>query len=186
MKSFLVLALVSTSMAMFAAQEPQSKQPDPATCPLHEQHTKGKDATQGHDHESMLKRGEDERGMGFSQSETTHHFLLQQNGGAIQVEVNDPKDTATRETVRKHLQRIAESFSEGDFSIPRFVHDKDPDGVKEMKQLGNAVQYRYEELPQGGRVALSTKSKAGLAAIHSFLRFQIYEHRTGDPLSVPK
>jgi hypothetical protein len=48
------------------------------------------------------------------------------------------------------------------------------------------VQYRYEDLEQGGRVVMTTKSSAGINALHSFLRFQIYEHRTGDPLVAAK
>ncbi|MBI3405027.1 MAG: hypothetical protein HY046_06175 [Acidobacteria bacterium] len=177
------------AMAGWAQEKKPVQTTDPATCPLHEQHMKEKNAAgSGHEHDfaAMNKRGEDAKGMGFSQSETTHHFLLQKSGGAIQVEVNDASDAANRDALRKHLQVVAESFSKGDFSIPNFVHGADPNGVKELRKLKTAVQYRYEELPNGARVVMTSKSFAGIEALHSFLRFQIYEHRTGDPLEAAK
>lgn len=192
MKKLSVLTVVILGVAGLAAsQQPPAKEqkPDPAVCPLHEEHTKAKKAaTAAHEHDfaAMNKRGDDARGMGFSQTETTHHFLLQKSGGAIQVEVNNAKDDANRDAIRKHLRNIADSFTKGDFSIPNFVHGEDPAGVKELRTLEKAVQYRFEELPQGGRVVLVAKSAEALQAVHSFLRYQIYEHRTGDSLEPPK
>jgi hypothetical protein len=73
-------------------------------------------------HAEMMKRGD--AGMGFSQDKTTHHFLLLKGGGAIQVNVNDPKDDATRSHIRMHLSHVAEMFSAGNFDVPMFIHDK--------------------------------------------------------------
>jgi hypothetical protein len=70
-------------------------------------------------HAEMIKRGH--AGMGFSQDKTTHHFLMLKDGGAIQVNVNDPKDDVTRNHVRMHLSHVAEMFSAGDFDVPH-VH----------------------------------------------------------------
>jgi hypothetical protein len=53
-----------------------------------------------------------------------------------------------------------------------------------MKRAGAAIGYTYEPLPNGGRVALAGAQH--LDAIHAFLRFQITDHRTGDPLHVPR
>lgn len=192
MKKLLTLTAVILVVAGLAAsqqQAPKGQKPDPASCPLHEEHTKEKKAAAtNHDHDlaAMNKRGDDARGMGFSQTATTHHFLLQKSGGAIQVEVNDTKDSASLDAVRRHLQNIAASFAKGDFSIPNFVHGEDPAGVIDLKRLGKAVQYRYQETPQGARVLLTAKSADALKAVHSFLRYQIYEHRTGNPLEPPK
>src|ERR1700687_48819 len=85
------------------------------------------------DQSKMNERGE--KGMGFSQTATTHHFLLKPDGGVIQVETNDPKDTAARDSIRVHLPHIAHAFSSGDFDIPMLVHDTVPPGVPEMKRL---------------------------------------------------
>jgi hypothetical protein len=135
------------------------------------------------DHQHMNERGEE--GMGFSQSTTSHHFLLQPAGGAIQVAVKDSKDTIGRDHIRHHLTHIANAFANGDFDIPMFVHDTIPPGVLEMKRLRQIITYSFEKTPTGGQVVIRTSNAQALAAIHKFLRYQIEEHQTGDPLQVP-
>lgn len=139
-----------------------------------------------HEHDGHLaaagERGE--KAMGFSQTRTTHHFLLKADGGAIQVEADDPRDAESRDRIRKHLAHIARAFSEGDFRTPMSVHDRTPPGVHEMCRLRTSIKYEYEETGRGGRVRVRTGDKEALAAIHEFLRFQIKDHQTGDALEI--
>jgi hypothetical protein len=44
--------------------------------------------------------------------------------------------------------------------------------------------YRYVETPNGGRVNIVTTDPEPRAAVHAFLRFQITDHKTGDPITV--
>ena|ERR1035438_2761844 len=120
--------------------------------------------------------------MGFSHEETTHHFFLYADGGAIQVTANDPKDTESRAQIRMHLGHIAQMFGSGDFQTPMLVHAELPPGVPVMKKLKSDIKYTFEELEQGGRVLIRTKKPEALAAIHEFLRYQISDHPTGDPM----
>jgi hypothetical protein len=53
-----------------------------------------------------------------------------------------------------------------------------------MKRLQQRIRYVFEETPNGGRVVISSTDKHALNAIHRFLRFQIEEHKTGDPVEV--
>jgi hypothetical protein len=46
------------------------------------------------------------------------------------------------------------------------------------------MTFRYESLDKGGKVVAETADPAALAALHDFLRFQIREHKTGDPLTL--
>jgi len=133
-------------------------------------------------HTQMNERGE--KGMGFSQTATTHHFYLNESGGIIQVEANDSADLTNRDNIRMHLRHIAHAFENGDFDIPMFVHDTVPPGVTEMKRLQKQIRYSFEETPTGGRVVISSTDKEALNAIRRFLRFQIDEHKTGDPVQV--
>lgn len=133
-------------------------------------------------HDAMMHRGE--KGMGFSQTTTAHHFLLKPDGGVIAVSANDAKDTAARDQIRMHLTHIAHAFSQGEFDIPMFVHDREPDGVPTMKRLAKEIHYSIRETERGGEVAISSKSSEAVKAIHDFLAFQIREHKTGDPLRV--
>jgi hypothetical protein len=162
--------LASYAAAQEASNQQAEKPKNPeAACPMHDEHSK------------MNERGE--KGMGFSQTATTHHFLLKPDGGIIQVESRDGADTASRDEIRMHLAHITHAFAEGDFDIPMFVHDTVPPGVPELKRLREKIRYSFEDTPKGGRVVLSTNDKEALAAIHKFLSFQIEEHKTGDPVT---
>lgn len=146
----------------------QSPNADPQKCPMHDAH------------DAMNQRAE--HAMGFSQTATTHHFFLKPDGGVIQVEADDSADATSRDQIRMHLQHIAHAFQSGDFDTPMFVHDTIPPGEPEMKRLQKNIRYTFEETAAGGRVVISTTDKDAIAAVHAFLRFQIDEHKTGDPI----
>ena len=86
--------------------------------------------------------------------------------------------------IQMHLQHAAGMFSEGNFSVPHFVHDQAPPGVETMKKLKSAIHYGPETMDNGGRIKIETASPEALSAIHQFLQFQIKDHQTGDPLTV--
>jgi hypothetical protein len=130
-----------------------------------------------HQHE-VIKRGN--QAMGFSHAKTTHHFRLFKDGGAIEVEANDPKDTVSREEIRQHLAHIAEMFSAGNFESPMFTHATTPPGVPTMAHLRDQIEYRFEETEKGAKVRIKTANGQATDAIHAFLLFQIVDHQTGD------
>jgi hypothetical protein len=111
-----------------------------------------------------------------------HHFRMMSDGGAIEVTASDPTDEPNTGAIRSHLLHITMMFGKGDFSVPMFVHDGVPPGVTTMKLMKAAIQYTYEEIPSGGSVRIKSDDAIAVAAIHDFLRFQITEHQTGDPL----
>jgi hypothetical protein len=129
-------------------------------------------------HSEMMKRGE--QAMGFSQEETTHHFRLFKDGGAIEVVANDPKDTASRDQIRMHLSHISKMFSAGNFEAPMFIHATTPPGVPTMITLREQIQYEFNEIDNGARVRITTASTQARDAIHAFLLYQIVDHKTGD------
>lgn len=65
------------------------------------------------------------------------------------------------------------------------IHDRVPPGVPTMKDSKSRIEWKFAETPGGGRVRITTEDAKALAAIHEFLRFQIEDHRTGDPTDVP-
>ena len=125
-----------------------------------------------------------DRAMGFSHEKTTHHFRLQAKGGVIQVEANAADDKESRNQIQAHLGHIAKMFAEGDFNTPMLVHSVAPPGTAAMTRLKPDIRYAYESSAKGGQVVISTENPEALAAIHEFLRFQIKDHDTGDPLTV--
>jgi len=163
----MVLAVLALPIAVAA----QTENP----CPLHAEHMKA--ASQ--DHHALDQRGD--QVMGFEHTRTTHHFLIEKDGGVIQVEANDPADAGSRDQIRSHLTQVVQAFSRGDFSMPGAIHDRVLPGVPEMERLKDAISYRYEETDRGARVRITTADPAALEAVHAFLRSQIEDHRTGDP-----
>ena len=121
-------------------------------------------------------------GMGFDQAKTVHHFRLEREGGAIEVVAKNRQDRDTISQVRAHLKHIDEAFANGDFSLPMFIHATEPPGVAVMKERRSAMVFSLEPLPAGGKVVVRTSDPKALEALHEFLRFQIREHKTGDPL----
>lgn len=133
--------------------------------------------------EEMNERGDKE--MGFDRLKTTHHFLLANDGGTIQVEVNNPKDKESRDQIRQHLRHTAMLFVDGNFKIPMIIHAKTPPGSEVMQQLKAEISYTFRETARGALIRITTRNASALQAIHEFLRFQIREHTTGDPLDAP-
>ena len=125
-------------------------------------------------------------GMDFDQTRTVHHFRLARDGGAIEIEVRDPGEVALRDTVRMHLRQIAQEFAAGNFDKPFATHGGTPDGVPAMIRLKDGMAYRFESMKNGGRVRIRATGQAARDAVHAFLRYQIREHATGDPLTVKK
>jgi hypothetical protein len=161
----IIVTLLLFCGLQLAAQDMQS-------CPKH------KEPTQAQHQADVEKHGDE--AMGFPQDATTHHFRLLPDGGAIEVTVNDAKDAGDMQAIRGHLHHIVTMFSEGNFSIPMFVHSQTPPGVTEMKDKRVEISYTFEELPTGGRVRIITKNPDALNAVHDFLTFQIEDHHTGD------
>jgi hypothetical protein len=161
-KSYLIIAILGVAVIaglLVNAQQPQQK------------------------HDSM--EGMNERGdkvMGFDHTKTTHHFVLKPDGGVIQIEANDSSDTASRDQIRQHMRHIAKMFAEGNFSAPMLIHEQNPPGADVMKELKARIKYEFGETERGAFIRMSTTDADGLKAIHDFLRFQIKEHMTGDPL----
>ena len=141
-------------------------------------------STSGTADEQMNKRGDNV--MGFDHTKTTHHFLLQELGGSIEITANNSDDIESSEQLRMHLKHIAKMFAEGNFDAPMLIHDQTPPGVPVMQELKGEIKYDFEEIERGAAVRISTKNPIALKAIHDFLRFQIQDHQTGDSLDVSK
>jgi hypothetical protein len=97
-------------------------------------------------------QGVDSRGdkaMGFSHETTSYHFILLKNGGAIEIEADNPSDSPSKEAIRDHLAKIARMFSQGDFQLPMFIHDRVPPGVDTMKRLQEKLTYIAESTFKG-------------------------------------
>lgn len=130
-------------------------------CPLHAAHMKAAGVESRHDT------------FGFSHETSHHTFTTSPDGGAIELRTDDASET---KAIRAHLRSIAKAFADGDFSKPQFVHAETPPGVATMQRLKKSIRYRYEELPNGARVRITTANSDALDAVHEFLQYQKREH----------
>lgn len=163
-------------------------------------------AGEGHEgcaqHEQHMKRGHQEKGesaspargdahhgaavdarhdsFGMSHQESRHNFRLFEDGGAIELRSVNPEDARTIEAIRGHLKTVVREFDRGDFTTPGFVHGHAPHGIETMTERKALISWKYEELPEGGRIRIRTADREALDAVHAFLKFQVTEHRTGD------
>lgn len=177
----LVILCVLAFSACMAQEKPREQAESMGSCPMHEQ---AKSSQSDPHHQGVVKRGDEV--MGFSHEKTTHHFRLYPDGGAIEAEANDRKDSASRDEIRSHFTHIAKLFAEGDFSAPMLIHAQNPPGTETMKRLREAIQYKLETTEKGASIHVITKNAEALRAVHEFLRFQISDHQTGDSAEVTK
>lgn len=127
---------------------------------------------------AMNERGD--HVMGFAHDKTTHHFELNQDGGLIEVRVNDNKDAASLDMIRTHFGHILKMFAAGNFNAPMLVHGQAVPGTATMTRLRDDIHWELSEIPRGAQIKIVADNKEAADAIHEFLRYQIADHQTGD------
>jgi hypothetical protein len=143
----------------------------------------GQTSHQSQDHQTALNQHGDQV-MGFSHEKTSHHFVLTQDGGLIEVRATDTRDTASLDQIRSHFRHIVRMFADGNFNAPMLVHRQDVPGTAAMTRLKNDLHWELQEIPRGARISITADNQEALAAVHEFLRFQISDHQTGDCTAV--
>jgi hypothetical protein len=125
---------------------------------------------------AMQSRGME--AMGVDQYTSAHQFDDLPEGGRIELQ-RDSTDTAGVRTIREHLQHISVAFKQGDFALPGFVHDEAVPGTAAMTANRALIDYRFQPLPGGGEVLITSTDSASVSAIHDFLAFQRQDHHAG-------
>lgn len=139
-------------------------------------------AQKPNDHEMMDRRGA--KAMGFDQAKALHHFYLLKNGGAVELSAKDPNDKETIAAIQQHLALQAKAFEKGNFEAPIETHGKPPDGVPVLKKLRREITFEVVQMDAGAALRMFTINAQARQAIHDFMKFQIQEHQTGDPMEV--
>lgn len=106
-----------------------------------------------------------------------HRFEALPDGGSIVLE-REAHDDFGISQIRLHLLKISRSFKRGDFSLPGFIHAQAVPGSEMMAERSGKIDYVVEDLPHGGAIYIRTSDPEALRAVHSFIAFQIAEHKT--------
>lgn len=126
---------------------------------------------------ALQQRGE--KAMGVNQYTSRHVFEPLPDGGRIVLQ-RAAGDSVGVAAIRAHMDTISQSFGNGDFAVPGFVHATgEVPGTAAMKRLKAEITYTPRDLPGGAQVAISTRNPEAVSAIHEFLAFQRMDHRTG-------
>jgi hypothetical protein len=125
--------------------------------------------------EAVAERGVDV--MPFDLKATTHIFTKKSMGGIQQVVVKNLSDAAQIGLIREHLKKIAEQFSNGDFSGPTHIHGAEMPGLAELQAAQpGAIKIQFRELKTGAEIIYSTKNPKLVAALHQWFDAQLADH----------
>ena len=115
--------------------------------------------------------------VGMDPMAMAHQFEALPEGGDIVLERQAHDDFGISQ-IRLHLLQISRAFKRGNFTIPGFIHAQTVPGAEMMADKSGKIDYIIEDLPSGGAIRIRTSDPEALRAIHSFIAFQIAEHRT--------
>lgn len=116
--------------------------------------------------------------MGVNQYTSTHRFESLPDGGRISLQ-RDSEDSVGAARIRRHMRTIAVAFTQGNFDLPGFVHDREVPGTAVMARRRSRITYTTESLPRGAGIRIRSRDSTAVAAIHEFLSFQRQDHRPG-------
>ena len=114
--------------------------------------------------------------MGVDQYTSKHQFESLPDGGRITL-TRDPADTGGGAQIRAHMHQIADSFRQGNFDLPGFVHDREVPGTAVMRARRAHISYTPDSALGGGQLRISSRDPVAVAAVHEFLAFQRQDHR---------
>jgi len=124
--------------------------------------------------EQVAERGAEV--MPFDLEATTHVYEKTEDGGVQKVVADDPGDAENVAAIRAHLEEEAAAFSRGEYSDPARIHGEDMPGLAELEAGAEAVEVRYEEVPGGARIILTTRDRDLVRAVHDWFDAQLSDH----------
>jgi hypothetical protein len=122
--------------------------------------------------------------LGTDAEKIVQHYYLVKNGGVIEFTAKDPADNATISTVQKYLDAQKNLFEKGKADADTEIYGKVPDGLQALKKLRNEITFFAVNTDGGAALRMFSVNEQARQAIQDFLKFQISEHKTGDPLQV--
>ena len=114
--------------------------------------------------------------MPFDLEATTHVYEKTGNGGVQRVVADDPGDAANVAAIRGHLREEADAFGRGEFSDPAEIHGEEMPGLAELERGAERVEVRYEELPDGAQIVLTSEDPELVGAVHEWFDAQLSDH----------
>jgi hypothetical protein len=133
---------------------------------------------------SAQKRSVEEIPMGFDPAKTVAHFYLLKNGGAIELSAKAETDKDTIDAIQRYVAAQAKAYDKGSFDIPTEMNGKPVDGVPVIKKLRKEITFEVVPMDTGAALRMLSVNGPAKQAIQDYVKFQIIERKSGDPLTV--
>ncbi len=113
----------------------------------------------------------------FSVEQTRQTFSKTVHGGVQHVVAKSTDDTKQIKLIQAHLQKIADEFRKGDFSVTERMHGADMQGLARLKRAQiDDIRYEYKPLADGGQIHYSSEYPELVQALHEWFDAQTTEH----------
>jgi hypothetical protein len=117
----------------------------------------------------------------YSADKTLQTFTKTAHGGVQHVVVKAAEDRTQIKAVQAHLIKLADEFSNGDFSTTERIHGQNMPGLAQLKRAkADDIRFAYKALPTGGQIHYSTEYPQLVQALHEWFDAQTREH--GNPV----
>ncbi|WP_036251058.1 hypothetical protein [Methylobacter sp. BBA5.1] len=113
----------------------------------------------------------------YSPDKTLQTFTKTVHGGVQHVVAKSADDTREIKSIQAYLQKLANDFRKGDFSVTEQMHGPDMPGLALLKKADtDDIQFKYEALENGAQIHYSTEYPQYVQALHEWFDAQISEH----------
>lgn len=124
---------------------------------------------------SVAERGA--KVMPFSLAQTQHQFSKTATGGMQRVIARDDLNLEQVWLIRQHLEQLAASFKQGDFSGPESIHGADMPGLAEMRGAKpGLLQIDYTAEAAGASLTFQSRDQQLINAVHDWFDAQLHDH----------
>lgn len=114
--------------------------------------------------------------MPFSLDKTQHVFEKTAQGGVQRVTAERTSDEEQISLIRRHLQHLADRFSQGHFEAPAHIHGEDMPGLAALRDGADRLAIRYQETPRGAALHYNTSDSSLVRALHKWFDAQLSDH----------
>lgn len=114
--------------------------------------------------------------MPFDLDRTTHVFRPLPDGGVQSVVADEPRDQRQVVLIRRHLQKEARAFSQGDFGDPAQIHGEDMPGLRELEAGYEQITVRFTTTPTGAQLRYRSDDARAVDALHRWFEAQLMDH----------
>ncbi|MGD0961526.1 MAG: aspartate carbamoyltransferase [Methylomonas sp.] len=115
----------------------------------------------------------------YSLEQTAQTFTKTVHGGVEHVVVKTPGNTAQIKLIQSHLQKLADQYRKGDFSVSERIHGPKMPGLVVLKTAKeDDIRFEYRALENGGQIHYASEYPQFVEALHEWFAAQ-----TSDPTS---